>query len=36
MYEVRDVPAMELSYGWQRKLELALTLAGDSNVILTG
>ncbi len=30
----RDVPASELSYGRQRQLELALTLARDPAVIL--
>ncbi len=31
---VRDTPAMEMSYGWQRRLEVALTLARDPNLIL--
>ncbi len=31
---VRDVPAWELSYGWQRRLELSLTLALDPLLIL--
>jgi branched-chain amino acid transport system ATP-binding protein len=32
--EVRNIPASELSYGMQRKLELALTLARDPVLIL--
>jgi branched-chain amino acid transport system ATP-binding protein len=32
--DVRDVPAWELSYGWQRRLELSLTLALDPLLIL--
>jgi branched-chain amino acid transport system ATP-binding protein len=32
--EVRNVPAFEMSYGWQRRLEVALTLAWDPNLIL--
>jgi branched-chain amino acid transport system ATP-binding protein len=31
---VRDVPACELSYGWQRRLEVSLTLALDPLLIL--
>jgi branched-chain amino acid transport system ATP-binding protein len=31
---VRDVPACELSYGWQRRLEVSLTLALDPVLIL--
>lgn len=31
---VRDVPACELSYGWQRRLEMSLTLALDPVLIL--
>jgi branched-chain amino acid transport system ATP-binding protein len=31
---VRDVPACELSYGWQRRLEVCLTLAVDPALIL--
>jgi branched-chain amino acid transport system ATP-binding protein len=31
---VQDVPACELSYGWQRRLELSLTLALDPVVLL--
>jgi branched-chain amino acid transport system ATP-binding protein len=31
---VRDTPAMEMSYGWQRRLEVALTLARDPSLIL--
>jgi branched-chain amino acid transport system ATP-binding protein len=31
---VRDVPACELSYGWQRRLELSLTLTLDPVVLL--
>ena len=31
---VRDVPACELSYGWQRRLEVSLTLALDPMLIL--
>ncbi len=34
MMEVRDVPACEMSYGMQRQLELALTLARDPLLIL--
>ncbi len=34
MAEARDVPATELSYGWQRKLELALALALDPAVVM--
>lgn len=32
--DVHDVPACELSYGWQRRLELSLTLALDPRLIL--
>jgi len=32
--DFRDVPACELSYGWQRRLEVALTLALDPLLIL--
>ncbi len=32
--DVHDVPACELSYGWQRRLELSLTLALDPVLIL--
>jgi branched-chain amino acid transport system ATP-binding protein len=31
---LRDVPACELSYGWQRRLEVSLTLALDPVLIL--
>jgi branched-chain amino acid transport system ATP-binding protein len=31
---LRDVPACELSYGWQRRLEVSLTLALDPLLIL--
>jgi len=31
---VRHMAAMEMSYGWQRRLEVALTLARDPNLIL--
>jgi branched-chain amino acid transport system ATP-binding protein len=31
---VRDVPACELSYGWQRRLEVSLTLALDPVLVL--
>jgi ABC-type multidrug transport system ATPase subunit len=34
MMDVRDVPASEMSYGMQRQLELALTLARDPILIL--
>jgi branched-chain amino acid transport system ATP-binding protein len=34
MTDVRDVPACEMSYGMQRQLELALTLARDPILIL--
>jgi branched-chain amino acid transport system ATP-binding protein len=34
MTDVRDIPASELSYGMQRKLELALTLGRDPVLIL--
>jgi len=34
MMDVRDIPANELSYGMQRQLELALTLARDPVLIL--
>ena len=34
MTGVRDVPACEMSYGMQRQLELALTLARDPILIL--
>ena len=34
MTEARDVPACEMSYGMQRQLELALTLARDPILIL--
>ena len=32
--EMRNVPAMHMSYGWQRRLEVALTLAWDPQLIL--
>jgi branched-chain amino acid transport system ATP-binding protein len=31
---VRNMPAMAMSYGWQRRLEVALTLALDPSLIL--
>jgi branched-chain amino acid transport system ATP-binding protein len=34
MEQVMGVPAAELSYGWQRKLELALTLALDPDIVM--
>ena len=34
MMEVRDVPACEMSYGMQRQLELALTLAREPILVL--
>lgn len=34
MHEIIDMAATELSYGWQRKLELAMALASDPAIVL--